>query len=420
MGVRATVVTVGLLGAGLLLASCGTGDDADDARGAGGSGRWQDRASAAATPTPDDDADTVDDGHGGRIAAPDEKPLRDGERRLSLAMPAAYTPSPPTEDGTDDYRCFLLDPDLETGTSVTGVDVRPGNPRVVHHVILYRVPADQVASAEAEDDATDGQGWTCFGGTGMGGGQTGLDNAPWLGAWAPGGGESVMRPGYGVTMEPGDRVVMQVHYNLLAGDGEDVSAAQLRVADRAPDGGPVTPVTTMLLPAPVELPCRPEHGDGPLCSRDAAVADVRERFGDSTGSTADLLHLLCGGDTPPGQSTTCDRTVREPATILGAAGHMHLLGRSISIEVNPGTPRARTLLDIGVWDFDNQQARRVPAYDLRAGDTVRVSCRHDQAIRDVLPALAEQEERYVVWGEGSTDEMCLGILQVAPGRSAGR
>ena len=35
----------------------------------------------------------------------------------------------------------------------------------------------------------------------------------------------------------------------------------------------------MLLPAPVELPCRPKHADGALCDRDAALADVKERFG---------------------------------------------------------------------------------------------------------------------------------------------
>ena len=35
-----------------------------------------------------------------------------------------------------------------------------------------------------------------------------------------------------------------------------------------------------------------------------------------------------------------------------------------------------------------------------------------QSLRDMLPAFSGQRERYVVWGEGSTDEMCLGILLV--------
>jgi hypothetical protein len=41
-----------------------------------------------------------------------------------------------------------------------------------------------------------------------------------------------------------------------------------------------------------------------------------------------------------------------------------------------------------------------------------VTCHHDQALRDKLPAFEGQEERYVVWAEGTTDEMCLGMLQV--------
>ena len=100
-------------------------------------------------------------------------------------------------------------------------------------------------------------------------------------------------------------------------------------------------------------------------------------------------------------------------TVLGVAGHMHLLGRSIRIVTNPGTPRARTVLDIPLWDFDNQGSKPITPVHLDPFDTVRVTCRHVQWLRDRLPAFAGQPDRYVVWGEGTTDEMCLGMLQVA-------
>ena len=341
----------------------------------------------------------------GAASAP--KPLRPGERRVTLRMPEPYEPSAPTGVGTDDYRCFLLDPRLEHDAWLTGTNVLPGNPDVVHHVILFRVPPDQVASAESMDAATTGQGWTCFGGTGLDPVES-LDDAPWLGAWAPGGAETVHQAGYGVRLDKGSRIVMQVHYNLLAGTDEDVSATQLRLA---PIDRRLTELKTMLLPAPVELPCRPAHDDGALCDRDAAVADVKERFGQA-GATADGLYFLCGGRPRPGNVQSCTRTLSEPATLRGVAGHMHLLGRSIRIEVNPGTDRAETVLDIPVWDFDNQGAKPVSPYRLRAGDTVKVTCRHVQWLRDQLPAFEGQPDRYVVWGEGTTDEMCLGILQV--------
>ena len=88
---------------------------------------------------------------------------------------------------------------------------------------------------------------------------------------------------------------------------------------------------------------------------------------------------------------------------------MHLLGRSIRVELNPGTPRERLLLEIPQWSF-HWQASYVLERPVRAaaGDVLRVTCRHDQALRTGEP-------RYVLWGEGTTDEMCLGVLQVTRG-----
>lgn len=347
-------------------------------------------------------------GHSGHYAEPARsKPLRAGETRTTVAMPGSYTPSAPYGTGTDDYRCFLLDPGLERDTWLTGTQVLPGNPEVVHHVILFQVPPEQVAAAEAKDAAEEDEGWTCFGGTGLDRFQD-VDRSSWIGAWAPGGKESLTKPGFGVRLAKGSRIVMQVHYNLLAGQQPDTSAAQLRLAPGRRD---YEALTTMLLPAPVELPCRPKHSDGELCERGDALADVKERFG-AEGGTADLLYFLCGGEPRAGEVQSCVRTLADPITIHGVAGHMHLLGRSIRIEVNPGTPEARTILDIPVWDFDDQGSRPIDPIRLEPFQQVKVTCRHVQWLRDRLPTFEGQPDRYVVWGEGTTDEMCLGMLQV--------
>jgi hypothetical protein len=322
-------------------------------------------------------------------------------------MPAAYTPQAPTPPGTDDYRCFLLDPHLTRSSVVTGINVLPGNPEVVHHVILFSVPPAKVAAAQVRDAAQPGEGWTCFGGSGVESAGATLDSAPWLGAWAPGGGEQVLAPDLGMPLAAGSRIIMQVHYNLLAGHEPDTSSAKLRVAA---DDGSRKRLETVLLPAPVELPCRPGR-TGPLCVRNAAAADVRLRFGQRAGQTADLLNLLCPGNVP-GPTQSCTRPVTEAGTIRAVAGHMHLLGRSISVTLNQGTPRARTVLSIPVWDFDNQGSKPVRPVRINPGDTLTVSCTHDQSLRDRLPAFQGTPERYVIWGEGTTDEMCLGIVLV--------
>ncbi len=395
----ATRRTTGLAAAAalaLVLSACGASDD--------------EPAKAGSAPTPASSASPEPDhsGHEPAAAAPvKRKPLRKGERRVTVQMPEDYTPSAPTGVGTDDYRCFLLDPKVPSDQFITGFNVLPGNPDVVHHVILFRVPTDLVDEAEQKDASTPGQGWTCFGNSGLGGGVE-IDDAPWLGAWAPGGSEQLYSSGFGERLDKGSRVVMQVHYNLLAGKKPDRSSAELRLA---PVSDKIRALETRLLPAPVELPCRPEHAEGPLCARPAALADVKERFGQGPGATADLLHFLCG-EIKAGPVQSCSRMIMKPETVRGVAGHMHLLGRSIKIEVNPGTAKARTLLNVPVWNFDDQGSKPIKPAVLTPGDTVKVTCRHSQRLRDQLPSFEGQPDKYVVWGEGTTDEMCLALLLV--------
>jgi hypothetical protein len=386
-------VLAGVAAAALLLAGCGTSSPSAQ--------------KSSTTPTPS----AIPTLTPSPVAAVPVRhlPLRAGERRLDVRMPASYTPSAPTGKGTDDYRCFLLDPKTTTDQMVTGFNILPGSPAIVHHVIMFRVPPEQVAEAKAKDASTPGQGWTCFGDSGLGGGLgQQIDDAPWLGAWAPGGKEQIYPSGFGEPFPAGSRIVMQVHYNLLEGTEPDRSAAELRLT---PASSKITPLITQLMPAPVELPCRPQHADGPLCSRAASVADVKARFGDGPGSTADLLHFLCG-PIKAGPVQSCTRPVTQAETVRAVAGHMHLLGKSISVVANAGKPDARTLLNIPVWDFDNQGSRPIPPAHLKPGDTVTVTCRHSQELRDRLPAFDGIPDKYVVWGEGTTDEMCLGILLV--------
>lgn len=395
-----------LLLAGLLgLGACSTDPSPADGSRAPGSAQSPTAEPATDDPTTSGGTDPHASGHQAPLVK--ASPLRPGETRSTIEMASSYTPSAPYGTGTDDYRCFLLDPGLEQDAWLTGTHVVPGNPDVVHHVILFQVAPEDVRKARRKDAEDEGEGWTCFGGTGLQEFQN-VNHADWIGAWAPGGEESVVKPGFGVRLAKGSRIVMQVHYNLLAGAAPDVSAAQLRLAPGERD---YQSLSTMLLPAPVELPCRAEHAEGSMCSRPAAMADVRERFGEE-GRTADLLHFLCGTTPQPGEYQSCTRTLPEAITIHGVAAHMHLLGREFKIVVRPGTPRARTILRIPVWNFDDQGGIPIKPVSLAAGEEVEVTCRHVQELRDHLPAFEGQPDRYVVWGEGTTDEMCLGMLQV--------
>ena len=148
------------------------------------------------------------------------------------------------------------------------------------------------------------------------------------------------------------------------------------------------------------------------------VADLVRKRGGSAALLSSGLHLLCGGNPfspEAGTETTCEQSIRERTTIHGVAGHMHLLGRALRVELNPGTDRERFLLDIPRWDFHWQSAYTLAEPVVaEPGDRVRVTCRHDAALRKGAEGVP-QTPRYIVWGEGTTDEMCLGVLQVTRG-----
>ncbi|MCC6807219.1 MAG: hypothetical protein IT381_07330 [Deltaproteobacteria bacterium] len=102
--------------------------------------------------------------------------------------------------------------------------------------------------------------------------------------------------------------------------------------------------------------------------------------------------------------------------LIHSAGlHMHNLGTRGRISLD-GSSGDRCLLAIDAWDFHWQGSYRFDKpVKLPIGDTVKLECHWDnsqanQAIYDGEQLVA----RDVEWGEGTTDEMCLGVLYVSP------
>jgi hypothetical protein len=94
---------------------------------------------------------------------------------------------------------------------------------------------------------------------------------------------------------------------------------------------------------------------------------------------------------------------------------MLLRGQDISVVLDPGTPKEQTLLHIPAWDFHWQDVYYLKTpVKVDGSDTVRVTCRFDNS-PSAQPVVAGRQlaPRYVLWGEGTTDEMCLAMLGVA-------
>jgi mono/diheme cytochrome c family protein len=319
--------------------------------------------------------------------------------------------------GLDDYHCFLLEPHLTQDEYVTSAVIKPQRATIVHHVILFEATGENAVEARRLNEASGGNGWTCFGGPGLSETHPTADSAsndrlgapPWISAWVPGHATNDLPSGTGVLVHAGAAIVMQVHYNLIHPARRDRSRAILRFTPAATTK--LTPLNTILIPAPVELAC-PRGVHSRLCSREVAVREEIRKYGYNAALIPAGLLYLCGKSPAdyPSLTTSCDRRVTRPLRIYGVAGHMHIRGVDIRITLN-----GQTLLHIPRWNFHWQDAYYLQQpVDADVGDTIRVTCRFDNsAIKQPLVNGKLLKPRYVLWGEGTTDEMCLGLLQAA-------
>jgi hypothetical protein len=321
----------------------------------------------------------------------------------------AYTPKV-INGATDDYHCTLVDPHVTHDSFIVSSQFFP-NSSEVHHAILFLVPPSLVTAARQADHG--GKGWTCFGETALPDtlAKNQISNTPWLTAWAPGHGFDAVPAGTGIPFPAGSLVVEQIHYNLLQGDKSVHASLQLHTV---PTSAHLKPLSLQLLPAPPDVPC-PAGVDGPLCNRQAAMADLGKRFGAHAVTFDNVIETVCGrnpNDPPAGTSTTCTWPTGAGQQILRLTPHMHLTGSAMQITLNPGTPQAKTLLNVGNYNFDYQRSYNLKTpVTTHQGDKIGVTCTFNDKLRQQLPQLRKLPPRYVVWGDGSSDEMCLAIIQ---------
>jgi hypothetical protein len=284
---------------------------------------------------------------------------------LTLAMPAPYTP----ETSPDDYRCFLIDWP-ETGTTyLTGLGVEPGLPAIVHHVIAFLAPPDQVATYEALDDADPGLGWSCFGGPG------GTSLPAWLGAWVPGATGRDFPAGTGIQILPGSKVIVQVHYNTLtAKPGPDQTRILIETAASVDKRAVMFPF--------------------------ADPSWAKNKTMDIPPYAMDATHAFSLDPTPYiGTLTQNVLAANQPFTLYSAALHMHTLGTHAVTRIDRAGGQEECLLQIDDWSFHWQGGYDfAEPKELAPGDQLSLECHWNNP-----------RPMDVNWGETTEDEMCLGV-----------
>jgi cytochrome c5 len=314
----------------------------------------------------------------------------------------------------DDYRCQIYDPLLTSSSYLQGFGVEADRTEVVHHALLFRASAATRSEFEQISAADPDVGWEC-------GGLVGTGNAELIMSWAPGQDPTILPADTGLAMEPGDFFVTQIHYHYEpASDGLAPDETAI-VADFASDeviaaaGGQLDPIELELYLGPAEIPCSTRE-IGPLCDRNAAKQALVATGGPGADIFAEGLLAQCGkspadfaGMTDGKASSSCDLDA-SPGQIVSVWGHLHELGDTFRLTLNPGRADETVLLDIPKWDFD-WQLLYWPVDDviIEPGDTIRVECSWD---RRFIPE--DAEPRYVMWAEGTNDEMCYSQIVTRP------
>lgn len=354
---------------------------------------------------------------GGLDIAPDTKLVARASGVQSLERDLVLLPDEPyvgSLDLPDDYRCQIIpvpDPEAD-GTWVSGFTFVPDKKEVVHHSIVFRAEGSELEAAKAMDEADPGAGWQCFGLTGLG------EGVYPIAGWAPGKQPTVYPLGVGLHLDPGEFIINQIHYHFDDTTPPDSSAIILDTLTpdelaALPDDFVQIAGSTYLTPA--EIPCTADE-EGPLCSRSAALNEIRSKYGVIAPFIPDALIARCGGQlsdfdelTGTTSHSSCDLHLRNPGTIFSVFGHMHEIGSAYRMTLNPDTPEEKVLLDIPVWSFEWQfYYEPVEEIIVDRNDVVRFECTWDRSLGNF------DQPRYVTWNEGTVDEMCFSSIQVIP------
>jgi hypothetical protein len=310
-----------------------------------------------------------------------------GTPDLVLTLPDDFQIGP---TGKDVFRCFVLPTNFTEDRYVAGVEIRPGNPRIVHHSLLFvdgtgqarKLEEKEKARGEIKDPHTGvvsldkGPGYSVAMGVGFlpQGGMSG---------WAPGQLGRYLPDGFGYYLPKGADVVMQIHYHRNGKLEKDRTSIGLYLAK--------SPKT------------RPIQG-GVLAGGQGGTGPMRLFFSIPPGAER---HRLTG-----------TQRATEDCTLHMITPHMHLLGKEIKVTMTPPGGPPQTLLEIKDWDYNWQETYTFKnPVQVKAGSRLDVEAFFDNSSNN--PRNPFSPPRRVTFGEQTTNEMCfifLGGTSARPGR----
>lgn len=256
-------------------------------------------------------------------------------------------------EGDDIYRHYVLKTNFKETRYVKAMAVKPGNPKVVHHVIAF---LDETGKSHARDGEGGQPGYTT-----TGGGPGFLPDGSY-GGWAPGLRTQYTPDGVAFELKPGTTVVMQVHYHR--------------------SGKPETDRTRLGL---------------------YFAKEPTEKVMNLAWLANPFFRILPGKDD---HRISFDFPIPEDVTVYSVMPHMHLLGKSMKAEARLPDGSTKPLIHVDNWDFNWQlnymfkEPVKIPK-----GSKVHVEAVYDNSAKN--PFNPNNPPKAITWGEQTTDEMFL-------------
>lgn len=269
-----------------------------------------------------------------------------GEPDLILEMPIAFELR---ADGPDIYQNFVIPIDIPHDKLVAAVDFVPGNPRIVHHSLLF---LDIWKAARRLDAKTPEPGYSSFG-------DPGFLPSGGIGGWSLGKTPMRLPNGMGRYLKKGSDLVMQIHYHPSGKRETDRSKVGVYFADQG----------------------------------QKVVADIW---------AATFTHNIPAGE--KNYRVTAKYVLPNDVQVFGIVPHMHLVGRSIKALATFPDGTQRSLIEIPRWDFNWQDDYRFARpFKLPKGTRLDVEAFYDNSAGN--PANPSHPPQPVTWGEETTNEM---------------
>ena len=238
---------------------------------------------------------------------------------------------------SDHYQCFSFSNVVQADQFIRRFDVLLDHTEVLHHVVLYKSTgtADLAHAFECTGSPAD---------------------SVYTYTWAPGE-DALQFPDGGMRIRPGDRYILQIHYNNSGG--------HVGVVDRS---------------------------------------GVRLSVGPATGTEYGMVAIGPAGFSIPArsqQSVAAACTLAPGTRVLASMPHMHQIGSAYDQVLVHGATRT-PIISLTNWQFQSQYFYSLPV-TIAAGDRIETTCTYNNTTSNTVRS-----------GTSTTDEMCFGFTYVTP------